>query len=110
MFNGEIRLSLVESTGTDDAYSHIHQICPKSTVFVYQTDNGMKKIENERYAKVWCMHGKPDTGKPFSEWDSPGGQMSVNEWLVHNGYAVLDKSSCKRSDFGGQSWARGLGC
>ena len=103
-------MSLVESTGTTPAYSHIHQICPKSTVFVYQIDSRMGKVGDERYAKVWCMYGSPDTDKPFSEWSSPGGQMSVNEWLVHNGHATLDESSCSKSDFGGESWARGLGC
>ena len=113
--NGKIRLSLVDFHDTDSVYSHINQICPRTTSIAYQVDSGLgtstkgdgSKIE---YAKVWCLHDSPDPDAPFSEWQFPGGYMSLNEWVIRNGHAVIDKSSCNRSDFGGQQWAVTLGC
>lgn len=96
--NYKIRLSLTntpekDETGFSEATSFTSKLCPVgSTITVDQDDKQKNDAYGRVVAKVTC------SGK------------NLNAELLENGYAVILKQYCSKSEFAFESWAKKFGC
>jgi micrococcal nuclease len=89
--NGVIRLSLVNAPGKneegfEEAKEFVKSFCLNKKVFVDIDDLQVKDVYGRWVAKVYCN------------------RINLNEKLVENGLAKINKDFCKKSEFSKESW------
>lgn len=100
-----IRLALVDAPeagedGYGEAKSFVGRACPVGSPAVYDPDDGQPEGSHGRViGKVWCYGRAAEAPR-----------ASVNEMLVERGHAEIVQEFCKKSEFGGERWARASGC
>ena len=100
-----IRLALVDTPergelGYAEAASFTRSACPAGTTIIYDLDDGQRHGSYGRViALVWC-----------SGYDSEPATVPLNELLLANGHASMDRRFCASSEFGGDAWAQRAGC
>lgn len=100
-----IRLALVNTPergehGYADATSFTRSACPAGTTIIYDLDDGQRHGSYGRViALVWC-----------SGYGSEPAAVPLNELLLANGHASIDRRFCTPSEFGGDEWAQRGGC
>lgn len=100
-----IRLALVDTPergelGYAEAASFTRSACPAGTTIIYDLDDGQRHGSYGRViALVWC-----------SGYGSEPATVPLNELLLANGHASMDRRFCASSEFGGDAWAQRAGC
>lgn len=100
-----IRLALVDAPevgedGYGEAKSFVGRACPVGSPAVYDPDDGQPEGSHGRViGKVWCYGHAAEAPR-----------ASVNAMLVERGHAEFVQEFCKKSEFGGERWARSNGC
>ncbi|MCE2498489.1 MAG: thermonuclease family protein [Nitrosopumilaceae archaeon] len=100
-----IRLALVNTPergehGYAGATSFTRSACPAGTTIIYDLDDGQRHGSYGRViALVWC-----------SGYGSEPATAPLNELLLANGHASIDRRFCTSSEFGGDAWAQRGGC
>ena len=100
-----IRLALVDTPERDElgyaeATSFTRSACPAGTTIIYDLDDGQRHGSYGRViALVWC-----------SGYGSEPATIPLNELLLANGHASMDRRFCASSEFGGDAWAQRAGC
>lgn len=100
-----IRLALVDTPERDErgyaeATSFTRSACPSGTTIIYDLDDGQRHGSYGRViALVWC-----------SGYGSEPATVPLNELLLANGHASIDRRFCTSSEFGDDAWAQRAGC